>query len=118
MQSRGDLSRSPLTPIAKRFTHDEHSLETINIELQGIKHNDKGSYFYTDPKDATPEQIKASNFIARVTQAALSEIGLQGVLRSFDNNLVATEYTDPSTKIKHKIRTYVIDTKNIPEALS
>jgi len=113
-----DMFLTGPTPIAKRFTHDEHSLETINIELQGIKHNDKGSYFYTNPKDATPEQIRASNFIARLTQASLDKTSLTQFFESLEQrigNPTSEIYTDPTTHIAHTIKTYKVDWSKLPE---
>jgi hypothetical protein len=112
----GLKSPNALPHILKQFSHNQHSLDTINIELKDIHHTE---YFYKNGENPTPEQQKASNFIARLTQAALiPEIfenflfGLKGVV-SFQDRL----YTDPATNISHRIRTYVIDTKNLPANL-
>jgi hypothetical protein len=106
---------SELPHILKQFSHNQHSLDTINIELKDIHHTE---YFYKNGENPTLEQQKASNFIARLAQKALNLEELELFLKKFDNNLVTEEFIDPATGIKHYIRSYVIDTKNIPEALS
>ena len=103
-----------LPHIAKKFTHSEHSFETINIELKDIHHVE---YFYQNGENPTPEQKKASSFIARLTQAALDSAELERVLVKFNATLQEQTYVDPNTNISHHIRTYIIDTKNIPDNL-
>jgi hypothetical protein len=97
--------------IAPFFINNGHSITTINIELKDINHVE---YFYESDDNPTLEQIKASNFIARLAQASLTDEALARFLE-----LVGTPrdeiYTDPSTGIKHKIQTYVVDTKNLSD---
>ena len=83
--------------------------------MKDVNHTE---YFYKTGENPTPEQLKASAFIARLSQKALNPTELNLFLENFDNSLVRTDYIDPITGIKHTIRTYVIDTKNIPGALS
>jgi len=107
------LQNEPSIPTV--YTSASRSIETINIELLGIDHNE---YFYKNGDITTPEQVKASAFIARLTQATLNpQTDLEDLLRKFGGSLREQIYTDPITNISHRIRTYVIDTKNIPDNL-
>ncbi|GEM_PF-2200012 len=104
---------SSVPHISKRFTHLQHPMETINIELKDIGHTE---YFYKSGDNPTPEQIKASNFIARLTQAARNANDLNDLLFLVGTPTI-TSYVDPATNITHVIKTYVVDTKNLPANL-
>ncbi len=96
-------------------------METINIELKNIQHTE---YFYATGDNPTPEQVNASNFLARLTQAAMTEQEFGIVLskleqtnNGFTISKQTDEYIDPATGIKHTIKTFVIDTIKIPGTL-
>ena len=107
---KGDVPGAP--PIPQRFTHDQHPLETINIKLMGVKHNDQDSYFYTSAEHPSQLQINASNFIARLAKASRNMDDMRDFLFEFGNPDPVL-FIDPQTGISHQIKTYVIDTANI-----
>jgi hypothetical protein len=86
--------------IQRKFTHTFHEFETINIELVGIEHN---RYFYNS--DETP--TKASDFIARLSQAALQDGTLEGFLRQFAGDPVWTVDVVPG--MNQTVRTYTVN---------
>ena len=84
----------------------------------GVKHNDQDSYFYSDESTATPLQKKASNFIARLTQAALTQERLTRFLndlQQFTGTPPRSAFTDPNTGINHDSYTYVVDLGVLPD---
>lgn len=103
-----DLQEGPSIP---DFFTGTHSIETINIKLLDVNHNE---YFYANGATPTLEQVKASNFIAWLTQASLSDATLTRFLELIGTPTIQP-YTDPITGIEHTIRTYVIDTRNLPD---
>ena len=100
-----------LATIPEGFTHTSKIFDTINIELQGIGHED---YFYSNSDIPVSElQQKSSDFIANMTFASLSPITLE----TFLNNLVLKgiavltegQVLDFQLGYTHRIRNYNID---------
>ena len=82
-------------------------METINIEIKGIDHV---GYFYdaTNP-NPDPLTVKANNFIARITQAALDPVILE---RELSRTGIA--YEDTTDASGNRVRTYKVDLDLLP----
>ncbi len=96
--------------ISKHFSSDDHYVQTINIELQGIGHTD---YFYSSNETPSALKMKACNFIARLTQAALDEQTLGDFL-----NLLGAPYSAETFDDEHylsEVKNYVINLNNLPD---
>lgn len=96
--------------IPKIYTHAANAFETINIELKDISHLE---YFYKNGDNPPLKQIRASNFIARVTQASLNVDQLEGFLRQFAPTPTIQTYLDPNTNKIQTVRTYMVDLENL-----
>jgi len=98
--------------ISRRFFHQGHDFDTINIELKGIGHDD---YFYSNSDIAqgnvTALREKSSDFIAVLTKRSIEGADLETFLRNLvnDGQATLTEQTSAIDGRRNRVRTYVID---------
>ena len=102
------IEANEIPTIAKRFFHQGHDFDTINIEFKGMEHT---QYFYANGVTPTPLQIKSSDFIAVLTSRTLNEADLEIFLRNLieRNEATFTEETAIINGRRNRVRTYVVD---------